>query len=74
MVVTTFQGTVQNGQVRLADDVILPDNTKVFVVVPDLESTPNVGKIDLAELVSRIPKDYQAHEVSSGTPVGKEEW
>ncbi len=26
MVVTTFQGTVQNGQVRLADDVILPDN------------------------------------------------
>jgi len=32
------------------------------------------SKYDLAELVSRIPKDYKAHEVDSGPPVGKEEW
>lgn len=74
MVVTTFQGTVQNGQVRLADDVILPENTKVFVVVPDLEPAPKVRKFDLAEMVSRMPQDYQVHEESFGKPVGKEEW
>ncbi|MEP7009937.1 MAG: hypothetical protein ABJC13_06415 [Acidobacteriota bacterium] len=31
-------------------------------------------KFDLAELVARIPKDYQPHEVSFGPPVGREEW
>jgi antitoxin MazE len=29
---------------------------------------------DLKELVSKIPKDYQAEEVDWGRPVGKEEW
>jgi antitoxin MazE len=31
-------------------------------------------KYNLAELVSRIPKDYQAQEVDWGQPVGKEAW
>ncbi len=31
-------------------------------------------KFDLAELVARIPKDYQPQEVSFGPPVGREEW
>jgi antitoxin MazE len=29
---------------------------------------------DLAEMVSRMPRDYRAHEESFGKPVGKEEW
>jgi antitoxin MazE len=31
-------------------------------------------KLDLADLVARIPKDYKAQEVDWGRPVGKEAW
>ena len=74
MSVTTYQGTVENGQVRLAEDVRLPENAKVYVVVPDAESDVGGKKFDLAEMVSRMPPDYEASEESFGEPVGKEEW
>jgi antitoxin MazE len=32
------------------------------------------GKFDLAEMVSRMPRNYKAGEESLGKPVGKEEW
>ena len=74
MPVTTFQGTVENGQVRLAGDVHLPENAKVYVVVPEFEPAASGKKFDLAEMISRMPSDYQASEESFGEPVGKEEW
>ena len=33
----TFEGVVEQGQIKLNSDVRLPDGTKVFVVVPDIE-------------------------------------
>lgn len=74
MPVTTFPGTIENGQVKLAANVHLPENTKVFVVVPDSDEKANGKKFDLAELVSRMPAGYQATEEGFGEPVGKEEW
>ncbi len=74
MPVTTFQGTVENGQVRLAGNVRLPEKAKVYVVVPDFEQGAGSQKFDLAEMISRMPPDYQASEESFGEPVGKEEW
>ncbi len=74
MQVITFQGEIENGQVRLTTDVRLPDKTKVYVVVPEFEQIPNGKKFDLAEMVSRMPADYQTSEESFGEPVGKEEW
>ena len=74
MQVTTFQGEIENGQVRLTTDIRLPDRTKVYVVVPEFEKTANGKKFDLAEMVSRMPADYQASEENFGEPVGKEEW
>ncbi len=74
MQVTTFQGEIQNGQVRLTTDIRLPDKTKVYVVVPEFEQTASGKKFDLAEMVSRMPADYQASEENFGEPVGKEEW
>ena len=74
MPVTTFRGTVENGQVRLADDVHLPEKAKVYVIVPDFEPDAGVKKFDLAEMISRMPPDYQASEEGFGEPVGKEEW
>ncbi|MGZ8846454.1 MAG: AbrB/MazE/SpoVT family DNA-binding domain-containing protein [Pyrinomonadaceae bacterium] len=74
MPVTTFPGTIENGQVKLAANVHLPENTKVFVVVPDSDEKANGKKFDLAELVSRMPVDYRATEEGFGEPAGKEEW
>ncbi len=74
MQVTTFQATIENGQVRFETDISLPDKTKVYVVVPEFEQTANRKKFDLAEMVSRMPADYQAGEENFGEPVGKEEW
>lgn len=74
MPVTTFPGTIENGQVKLAANVHLPENTKVFVVVPDSDEKANGKKFDLVELVSRMPVDYRATEEGFGEPAGKEEW
>jgi hypothetical protein len=35
MNVITLEGIVDHGQIRLKSNVQLPDNTKVYVVVPD---------------------------------------
>ena len=37
MAVLTFEGTIENGQIRLRDHVTLPEPTKVYVVIPDVE-------------------------------------
>ena len=37
MAVTTFQGVVEDGQVKLPANLRLPERTKVYVVVPDVE-------------------------------------
>ncbi|HEX8070554.1 MAG TPA: hypothetical protein VF546_11420 [Pyrinomonadaceae bacterium] len=71
---SVYEGTVENGQVRLAEDIRLPEKAKVYVVVPDVEAHTAGKKFDLAEMVSRMPADYQASEEGFGVPVGKEEW
>ena len=45
MKVSTFEGYVENGQVRLPVNVRLPEKAKVYVVVPDIEvrSAPYIG-------------------------------
>jgi len=37
MRVTTLEGTVENGQIRLPATVRLPERAKVYVVIPDVE-------------------------------------
>jgi len=74
MPVTTFEGTVENGQVRLPANAKLPENATVYVVVPDAEHNAAGKKFDLTELVARMPPTYRAGEEGFGDPVGKEEW
>jgi hypothetical protein len=40
MRVTTVEGTVENGQIRLPAHVRLPENAKVYVVIPGVEERP----------------------------------
>jgi hypothetical protein len=37
MKVTAFEGVVEHGAIRLPAGVSLPDKTKVYIVVPDVE-------------------------------------
>jgi hypothetical protein len=74
MSVTTYQGRIENGQIRLAGDIRLPERAKVYVIVTDVEPEQSEKRVDLAEMISRMPSDYQASEEDFGEPVGKEEW
>jgi len=38
MSVMSFEGVIENGKIRLTENVRLPENVKVYVVVPDVES------------------------------------
>jgi hypothetical protein len=56
MAVVTFEAVVENGQVRLPPDVVLPERQTVFVVVPDAISPaaaklPGVRLADPADAV-----------------------
>ena len=37
MSAATFEGIVEQGQIKLNSDVRLPDGTRVYIVVPDIE-------------------------------------
>jgi hypothetical protein len=56
MKVTTFEGIIENGQIRLPANLHLPEKAKVYVVVPDFEtqqvayvSSPRLARPEQAE-------------------------
>ena len=40
MAILTIEGIVENGQIRLRENVTLPEHTRVYVVIPDVETAP----------------------------------
>jgi hypothetical protein len=40
MGIVTLEGVVEGGQIRLKDNVRLPEKTKVYVIVPDIQIKP----------------------------------
>ena len=40
MKVATYEATVENGQIKLSDQVRLPERARVYVVVPGVEDVP----------------------------------
>jgi hypothetical protein len=40
MAISTFEGVVKGGQIRLRDNVQLPEDTEVYVVIPDFAPLP----------------------------------
>jgi len=40
MAISTFEGVVKDGQIRLRDNVQLPEDTEVYVVIPDFAALP----------------------------------
>ena len=52
MAITTYEGVVEKGKIRLKTSVHLPDNTKVYVVVPEAE-TKKTARVTSPHLVHR---------------------
>jgi len=42
MSISTFEGIVENGRIRIRDNVTLPENSKVYIIIPDFETAPPV--------------------------------
>jgi antitoxin MazE len=60
---------LEMASIQIGDDVEIAVTDGQIVVKKARRS-----KYDLAELVSRIPKDYLPEEVDFGAPRGREEW
>jgi hypothetical protein len=58
MTVTTCEGVVENGKIRLKSNVRLPENAKAYVIVPDLKDKKKVVQI----LTPRLAHREQAAE------------
>ncbi|MBI2924977.1 MAG: hypothetical protein HYY24_04635 [Verrucomicrobia bacterium] len=67
MSVTTFEGVVENGQIRLPAEVCLPEKAKVYVVIPSavVPSPAYLGSPRLAH--PEEAKDFEK-ELIEATP------
>ncbi len=59
---------------ELLDGLLEGTGQEGRVHMPEYDQERSGKKVDLAEMVSRMPADYQATEEDFGGPVGKEEW
>jgi antitoxin MazE len=60
---------LESADIFVGDDVeVIPQEGQIII------KKVSRRKSDLAEMVSRMPRNYKAREESFGKPVGKEEW
>jgi AF2212-like len=70
MSISTIEGIVENGQIRLLGNVTLPEHAKVLVVIPEAEPAPTARILsprlvhgeqvgDFAKQVFEAPADAQ---------------
>lgn len=58
MTVATWTGIVENGQIRLAEGIRLPEKTLVYVVVPNSADTPPVRLVSPRLANSKQASDF----------------
>ncbi len=77
MSLITYEGTVEQGQVKLLEDIRLPEKATVYIIILDPSTEQGFAqrtKPDLDEMVAHMPADYQVQEENFGSPVGNEAW
>jgi hypothetical protein len=71
----TLDATIENGKIRLLTPIWLPDNTRVFVVVPETEIIMEPGKsLHLGSPRLKYPSDASAfvlEEIAESNHVGQ---
>ncbi len=70
MKIATFQGFVENGQVRLVDDVRLPEKATVFVVVPGAEISAAIGVRSPRLAHPEQARDFKKEVIEEGCDAG----
>lgn len=67
MSVQTFEGLVENGRIRLLEDAVLPDKTRVYVVVPGAE--PRAARLWSPRLADPAQaSDFRMQVTTPGDP------
>lgn len=66
----TYEGIVENGNVRLTDGIPLPEMTKVYVVVPDAEPQRVVHLRSPRLVHPEQAKDFIKEVIEEGTDAG----
>ncbi len=70
MKVATYEGIVEGGSVRLPEEVKLPENTKVYIVLPDdeLQRVVHLRSPRLVHPEQAI--DFKLEVIEEGTDAG----
>jgi hypothetical protein len=63
MPISAFVGIVENGRIRLRDNVTLPEKTRVYVIIPDIETAPQKARVYSPRLVHPEQADDFAKQV-----------
>lgn len=53
MTITTYEGIVEKGKIKLMSGVKLPDKAKVYIIVPDMQTKKKTVRIVSPRLVNR---------------------
>jgi hypothetical protein len=69
MSVMTVEGIVENGRIRLREGVTLPENAKVYVVVPEAEGA--AARVAARVRSPRLARPEQAGEFAKQVVVVK---
>ena len=64
MSVTTIEGIVVNGQIQLTTNVQLPDKTKVYVVIPNVQLNPTARIVTPRLADPGQAKDFKLEVIS----------
>ena len=67
MTIATYEGVVEKGKIKLMPGVKLPDNAKVYVIVPDMQTKKKV-RILSPRLVNRKQALHFKMKVSDEQP------
>ena len=71
MKITTYEGVIENGQIKFSEEVDLPEHAKVYVVVTGVADNPNPRlKIQMSSPRLARPDDaaFFTKEVSEEPP------
>lgn len=67
MSVTTLEGTVVNGKIRLNEGIVLPEQAKVYILVPDFQIQPVARVLSPRVTEARQQEAFQKTLIETGT-------
>ena len=70
MGIVTFEGVVEHGQIRLRDDVRLPEKAKVYVIIPDVQISPSARVFSPRLAYPEQAVDFEMEVIKESPDVG----